>query len=64
MKRTTGSKGSVKDQTGIDEKYKGKKGLRKQINMQQLQLQKYLLRSLDQEERVKQQHTKERVKLK
>lgn len=28
--------------------------------MQQLQLQKYLLRSLDQEERVKQQHTKER----
>lgn len=57
------SKGSVKDQTGIDEKCKGKKGLRKQINMQQLQLQKYLLRSLDQEERVKQQHTKERLKL-
>ena len=26
MKRTTESKGSVKDQTGIDEKYKGKKG--------------------------------------
>ena len=25
MKRTTESKGSVKDQTGIDEKYKGKK---------------------------------------
>lgn len=31
--------------------------------MQQLQLQKYLLRSLDQEQRVKQQHTKERLKL-
>lgn len=38
----------MKDQTGTDEKCKGKKGLRKQINMQQLQLQKYLLRSLDQ----------------
>lgn len=53
----------MKDQTGTDEKCKGKKGLRKQINMQQLQLQKYLLRSLDQEERVKQQHTKERLQL-